>query len=157
MTHVPASSRGIPASGGDFTGQTTFRVVPVGTGEEIIVVWNDQYEGGPIDPADQAFSVTGDGSVYFRSGNGTIGLFVVDEAGTAFLDYRSGQGLRLYVAGAAVHALLSASLGFFGAAPAAQQAHIADPAGGAIQDAESRAAIASLLDKLEAYGLLAAI
>lgn len=48
------------------------------------------------------------------------------------------------------------TLGFFGASGAARQAHIADPSGGGVQDAESRAAIASILNALEAYNLLAA-
>lgn len=49
-------------------------------------------------------------------------------------------------------------LGFFptvGAAPVAQQAHIADPAGGGTVDAEARTAINSILNLIEAYGLMA--
>lgn len=49
----------------------------------------------------------------------------------------------------------AAAIGFLGATPVARQAHIADPSGGAIQDAESRAAINSVLDVLEAFGLVA--
>lgn len=39
---------------------------------------------------------------------------------------------------------------------AAQQAHIADPTGGSTSDTEARAAIAAILDALEAVGILAA-
>jgi hypothetical protein len=38
---------------------------------------------------------------------------------------------------------------------AAQQALVSDPTGGATTDAEARAAIASILDILEAHGLMA--
>jgi uncharacterized protein YxjI len=37
----------------------------------------------------------------------------------------------------------------------AQQVTIADPAGGATQDAEARTAIASIIDALQAHGLIA--
>lgn len=47
-------------------------------------------------------------------------------------------------------------LSFFGVTGAAQQAHIADPSGGATTDAEARTAINSILSALETYGLLAA-
>ena len=42
-----------------------------------------------------------------------------------------------------------------GAITLSQQTHIADPSGGATQDAEARAAIGSILDALEAIGLVA--
>lgn len=41
------------------------------------------------------------------------------------------------------------------AAPVTTQTHIADATGGATTDAEARAAIASILDVLEAFGLTA--
>jgi len=44
-------------------------------------------------------------------------------------------------------------IGFFGATPAAQIAHISDPAGGGTVDAEARTAIGLIIDALEAYGL----
>lgn len=44
-------------------------------------------------------------------------------------------------------------LAFFGAAPAAQRAHVADPTGGTTEDAEARSAIDAILATLEAYGL----
>lgn len=49
----------------------------------------------------------------------------------------------------------SQQLAFFDAAGAAQQAHVADPSGGATQDAEARTAIVAIIDALKAYGLLA--
>jgi len=60
------------------------------------------------------------------------------------------EGLRIEGSGAATE------IGFFGVAAATQQAHIADPAGGATQDAEARTAINAILAALETYGLLAA-
>lgn len=47
-------------------------------------------------------------------------------------------------------------IGFFATTPVAQQAHVSDPAGGATVDAEARTAINSVLDILQAYGLMAA-
>lgn len=47
-------------------------------------------------------------------------------------------------------------LGFFNQTPVVCQSFIADPTGGATTDAESRAAIASILDLLIAYGLMKA-
>lgn len=47
-------------------------------------------------------------------------------------------------------------VGFFAATPVAQQANVSDPAGGATVDAEARTAINSVLDILQAYGLMAA-
>ena len=46
-------------------------------------------------------------------------------------------------------------LGLLGATAVIQQAHIADATGGIVTDAEARAAIALILNALEAYGLLA--
>lgn len=46
-------------------------------------------------------------------------------------------------------------LGFFGATPAAQPAAISDPSGGGVQDAESRTAIAAIIDALQTLGLVA--
>ena len=46
-------------------------------------------------------------------------------------------------------------IAFYGATPVAQQAAITDPTGGATVDAESRAAINALIDRLQALGLIA--
>lgn len=43
-------------------------------------------------------------------------------------------------------------LGFFNATPVVQQSHVADPSGGATQDAEARTAINSILSTLETLG-----
>jgi len=47
-------------------------------------------------------------------------------------------------------------LAFYGTTPIAQEAHIADPSGGATIDAEARTAINSILADLALYGLQAA-
>ena len=46
-------------------------------------------------------------------------------------------------------------LGFFGATPVDQPATVADPSGGGTVDTEARAAIASLIDRLQELGLIA--
>lgn len=46
-------------------------------------------------------------------------------------------------------------LGFFNKAPVVQQATISDPSGGATIDAEARTAINTLIDRLQAFGLIA--
>ena len=46
-------------------------------------------------------------------------------------------------------------VGFHGATPTAQAAHIPDPSGGSTVDAEARAAIEAILVVLEGKGLLA--
>lgn len=48
-------------------------------------------------------------------------------------------------------------MGLFGATPAAQPAHIADPTGGTVIDAESRTAIAAINAMLATLGLTAAV
>lgn len=47
------------------------------------------------------------------------------------------------------------ALGLLGATPVVRQAHLADPSGGAVQDAEARTALNSILDVLESFGLVA--
>lgn len=49
----------------------------------------------------------------------------------------------------------AAAIGFLGATPVARQAHIADPSGGATQDAEARTAINAILVVLENLGFTA--
>lgn len=46
--------------------------------------------------------------------------------------------------------------GLGGTTPATQAAHIADPTGGGTVDAQSRTAIAAILDVLDRFGLTAA-
>lgn len=61
-------------------------------------------------------------------------------------DTAEREGLRIRGNGSA------AAIGFLGAAPAARQAHVADPSGGATVDAEARSAINSILATLETFG-----
>lgn len=46
-------------------------------------------------------------------------------------------------------------IAFFNTTPVVQPATISDPSGGATQDAESRTAIATLIDRLQELGLIA--
>jgi len=48
-------------------------------------------------------------------------------------------------------------IGFWNATPVVQQAHIADPTGGAVIDAEARTAIDSILAQLAATGMQASV
>ena len=50
----------------------------------------------------------------------------------------------------------SQKLGFYNATPVVQRTLIADPSGGATQDAEARTAIVAIIDALVATGLMAA-
>jgi|GEM_PF-6500417 len=59
------------------------------------------------------------------------------------------EGWRIRATGTA------AAIGFLGAAPSPQLAHIADPSGGSTVDTEARAAINSILSALETFGFLA--
>lgn len=45
-------------------------------------------------------------------------------------------------------------LGFFGTTPVDKPETIADPAGGAVTDAEARTAIASIIDRLQELGII---
>ena len=90
---------------------------------------------------------TTDGHYYaLAAHDGTVDREIVrceNDAGAALLKLASGA---------------NAKVGFFGAAPVAQQAHIADPTGGGVVDAECRAVVATLLSYLDAdagFGLLA--
>jgi hypothetical protein len=46
-------------------------------------------------------------------------------------------------------------IGFFNATPVVQQSTISDPSGGTTVDAEARTAINTLIDRLQAFGLIA--
>lgn len=46
-------------------------------------------------------------------------------------------------------------IGFLGKTPVVRQATISDPTGGTTQDAEARAAINTLIDRLQAFGFIA--
>lgn len=58
----------------------------------------------------------------------------------------------LYMAGALDHEGTTA--GFYGTTPTTQPTAVADPAGGATVDAESRTAIGAIIDRLQALGLM---
>lgn len=90
--------------------------------------------------------------------NGTgAAVSVGNSGGSGNYGFNIGSGGHVeLVANGAVKVDVSATgVGFLGATPVAQQAHIADPAGGGTVDAEARTAINSILSALETYGLLA--
>lgn len=104
-----------------------------------------------------AFSFTGGGATLLAlssNGNLTTEAEIVATGGpiTAL-----GNVTRVTTAlGVVVHDLGPAALGFFGSNPDAQHAAIPDAAGGAVQDAEARAALNSLLTAVRTLGLVAA-
>lgn len=70
-----------------------------------------------------------------------------------------GEGDNVVVGtttGSQIGTAASQKLGLWGATPVVQQSHIADPSGGATQDAEARTAIASINAVLAATGITAA-
>jgi hypothetical protein len=97
-----------------------------------------------LQPAEHAGHVIG---IYGRNENGTA-LFQIDTSPPA-------SRLILFKTDGSFWHHFGDTIGLFGVEPAPQQAHISDPVGGATQDAEARSAIASILNALEAYGLLA--
>jgi hypothetical protein len=67
------------------------------------------------------------------------------------------QGEMLVTPGADFLKINTTGIGFFGATPVAQPAGVADATGGAIIDAEARAAINALISRIEATGLIATV
>lgn len=80
-----------------------------------------------------SLSLTDTEAILIGPPGGNVGL---DTDGNVILNPAGGEGL-----------------GTFGATPVTQQANIPDPSGGAVQDAESRTAIAAINALLQAYGL----
>jgi hypothetical protein len=72
------------------------------------------------------------------------------------LQIMDGRNIQLgTTTGTRIGTATTQKLAFFNAAPVARQATISDPSGGVTQDAEARAAINTLIDRLQAYGLIA--
>jgi hypothetical protein len=102
--------------------------------------------------------LTGDSAGVAQVGN--VSLTPGSSGGDAAVDLQppTGHIAKLIVrnsATTAVHVLESAKAGFFGQTAAAQPLAIANAAGGAIIDAEARAALNSLLAAVRTLGLIA--
>lgn len=69
------------------------------------------------------------------------------------VEYRNT--LQRYTLNDPIFKVTSPQLGFYGATPVTQQAHIADATGGIVVDSQCRAVQNSIVDVLEAYGLTA--
>lgn len=135
--------------------------------------------GGDLDPNDH--DITHSGSQDFTISSSTKAVYVTSTADDVWL-YSDGGDVRIkseendisLYAGAAIGisgtteiaistggngdikiASGGGDVGFYGKTPTAQQSHIADPSGGATQDAEARSAINSILVVLETLGLIA--
>lgn len=122
-----------------------------------------------------AHTVTVTGTTQVTSACGAagvrLGIVTVTDASAVTID----AAATLYIGGApaaggsvtlaATYALwvdagatrFDGNIGFFSTAPVAQGASIADPSGGATQDAECRTATIALITRLEAFGLIATV
>ncbi len=79
----------------------------------------------------------------------------IDFDGSLTLD--DGANLVLdTTTGSKIGTATTQKLGFYNATPVTQRTHVADPSGGATQDAEARTAIAAINLRLEQLGLFAA-
>lgn len=105
-------------------------------------------------------------SVYFRNGQGTA-MVAVSGGNNEHLtgsvtgdmvikNTTTNKAVLLGGTTTIIEVTNANTLGFFGAAPVAQQTLVADPSGGGTQDAESRTAIIAIIDRLINLGLMAA-
>jgi hypothetical protein len=158
-------SGGTPFNGGTITENL---VIDTASGPQLFV------EGAVSGDYDALFAFDVPSGAMFRGFTDGTGLWRIQEEGSAFAfeqpvgalagdiltvaDYgviiteanASGGQELLHVSREA-----GGKIGFFNATPVARQTNVADPTGGSVIDVECRAALASLLTKLEAYGLLA--
>lgn len=113
-----------------------------------------------------------DGDKTFRTLNLEVGgndgnAFVIDVAGTdkivvsasggeATITLDDGTNIALdATTGTKIGTATTQKLGFFNATPVVQRTVVADPSGGATQDAEARTAIIAVITRLEQLGLFA--
>jgi len=67
-----------------------------------------------------------------------------------------GRNVQLgKITGSTIGTAVDQKLSVFNATPVVQGTAITDPSGGATQDAEARTAINALIDKLQAFGIIA--
>ena len=143
------------------------------------VVWEDPgvgviiAHGGSI-PADGSVGYAPGGLFIVNAASPTAGSIIYENVGTkasANFDVIGGTTNMLPLAGGTMDDAANIALGtttgtkigtaaaqkigFLGATPVVQQSKISDATGGATVDAESRAAIAAVIDVLEAFGLAA--
>jgi len=105
------------------------------------------------------FSVDSDGNVIAAGTTAVTGATTFTAAVTLNGGATFGEGDNIAVGtstGTKIGTATSQKIGFFNATPVVQQTNVADPSGGATQDAEARTAIAAILTRLETLGLFAA-
>lgn len=93
--------------------------------------------------------------IYIGTPNGkgdTLSYALYSEGG---LNYFGGNFQFPTTGGVKIGTATNQLLGFYGATPVDQPATISDPSGGAIQDAEARTAINTIIDRLQELGLIA--
>lgn len=87
---------------------------------------------------------------------GDNGLIFKTDAGAGDISLSAGTDLVLATTtGTKIGTGTTQLLGFYGVTPVDQPATITDPSGGGTQDAEARAAINALIDRLQELGLIA--
>jgi hypothetical protein len=81
-----------------------------------------------------------------------VGKFILEKE----LQMMDGRNVQLgRTTGTKIGTETTQKLSFFGVTPVAQQATISDPSGGGTVDTNARTAINTIIDRLQAFGLIA--
>jgi hypothetical protein len=156
MTQVPASSHGLSTSGGTVEGNVLVDGATSGVALEVVGAMG----ATPFDVfrvrnsvGNFLIEVFSDGGTTFQSDDAAIEALWVQHLKPAasvdafvVADTSGNRKLRVAVNG---------NIGFYGQAPVAQPAAIANAAGGVVIDAEARAALNTLLAAARTLGLIA--
>lgn len=147
----------------------------------VSIIWEEPGVGitlahGRTKPADNEVGYAPGAIFLVTGGTPSAGAIIYENVGTkaaANFDALKGAAIANYLplaggtmtdaaniavgstTGSKIGTAASQKLGFFGATPVVQQSKVADPTGGATQDAEARTAIAAVIDVLEALGFSA--
>lgn len=136
---------------------TMFRILGGAAGtSQLFNVDKNGWINGPTGATMVIAPATGQNMTLYPTGGGNISCagIIEAQAGINFTDARNlGVGTTT---GTKIGTGTTQKLGFWNATPVVQQAHIADPSGGAIIDAEARTAINSILAWQATLGLTAA-
>lgn len=137
-------------SGANYTGTQRYKF-RMESGAEILKIINDvQFVDGPFGGTHHLISGATNGDAIFNNDNQSDADFTVksDNYDALFVDASNDAVV--------IMSNSAGKIAFFGATPIDRESFIADPTGGATTDTEARTAIASILDVLINYGLIAA-
>lgn len=174
-TRIPfGGTGGVLTDSGDLTWNDSTKKMEVGgasaevtvnaaSGEPKLEMQTAGTERGSI-RANAAFGLfvgaAGSGSLFLDTSNGDL-ILRPNEQERLRLTTTTGtfaDGFNLAVgstSGTKIGTATTQKLGFFNATPVAQRTVVADPSGGATQDAEARTAIIAVITRLEELGLFA--